>query len=40
MRAAARITRRTRLAIAASWPWADVLTSAFSNLAAPPRPTG
>jgi hypothetical protein len=40
---AARITRtarRTRLAIAADWPWADALTSAFSNLAALPRPTG
>jgi hypothetical protein len=40
---AARITRtarRTRLAIAADWPWADALTSAFINLAALPRPTG
>jgi hypothetical protein len=40
---AARITptaRRTRLAIAADWPWANALTSAFSNLAALPRPTG
>ena len=40
---AARITRtahRTRLAIAANWPWTDALTSAFSNLAALPRPTG
>jgi hypothetical protein len=40
---AARLTRtarRTRLAIAANWPWADTLTSAFSKLAALPRPTG
>jgi len=40
---AARITRtarRTRLAIAANWPWTDALTSAFSNLAALPRPAG
>ncbi|GLZ02519.1 IS1380 family transposase [Actinoplanes sp. NBRC 103695] len=40
---AARITRtarQTRLAIAANWPWTDALTSAFSNLAALPRPTG
>lgn len=40
---AARITRtarRTRLAIAANWPWAAALTSAFSNLAALPRPAG
>lgn len=40
---AARITRtarRTRLAIAADWPWTDALTSAFSRLAALPRPTG
>jgi hypothetical protein len=40
---AARITRtarRTRLAIAADWPWADALTSAFTNLAALPRPAG
>jgi hypothetical protein len=40
---AARITRtarRTRLAIAADWPWADALTSAFNNLTALPRPTG
>ena len=40
---AARITRtarRTRLAIAANWPWTDALTSAFSKLAALPRPTG
>jgi hypothetical protein len=38
---AARITptaRRTRLAIAADWPWANALTSAFSNLAALPPP--
>lgn len=38
---AARLTRtarRTRLAIAANWPWADALTSAFSKLAALPRP--
>ena len=34
---AARITRtapRTRLAIAANWPWTDALTSAFTKLAA------
>ncbi len=40
---AARITRtarRTRLAIAANWPWTDSLTSAFSKLMALPRPTG
>ncbi|WP_308036656.1 IS1380 family transposase [Actinoplanes sp. DH11] len=40
---AARITRtarRTRLAIAANWPWTDALTSAFTKLAALPRPTG
>ncbi|WP_341718840.1 IS1380 family transposase [Micromonospora sp. FIMYZ51] len=40
---AARITRtarRTRLAIAADWPWADALNSAFTNLTALPRPTG
>ena len=40
---AARITRtarRTRLAIAADWPWADALTSAFDRLTALPRPTG
>ncbi|MDP9792438.1 hypothetical protein J2S43_001014 [Catenuloplanes nepalensis] len=40
---AARLTRtarRTRLAIAADWPWTDALTSAFSRLAALPRPTG
>lgn len=40
---AARLTRtarRTRLAIAANWPWADALTSAFQRLAALPRPTG
>jgi hypothetical protein len=40
---AARITRtarRTRLAIAANWPWTDALTSAFNKLAALPRPTG
>lgn len=40
---AARITRtarRIRLAIAADWPWTDALTSAFSTLAALPRPTG
>jgi hypothetical protein len=40
---AARITRtarRTRLAIAADWPWVDALTSAFSNLTALPRPAG
>ena len=40
---AARLTRTartTRLAIAANWPWADALTSAFQRLAAMPRPTG
>nr|WP_312882550.1 IS1380 family transposase [Micromonospora polyrhachis] len=40
---AARITRtarRTRLAIANGWPWTDALTSAFTTLAALPRPTG
>jgi hypothetical protein len=40
---AARITRtarRTRLAIAANWPWTDALTSAFSKVMALPRPTG
>lgn len=40
---AARITRtarRTRLAIANGWPWTDALTSAFTALAALPRPTG
>ncbi|WP_406068013.1 IS1380 family transposase [Micromonospora sp. NBC_01638] len=40
---AARITRtarRTRVAIAANWPWTDALTSAFSKLMALPRPTG
>jgi hypothetical protein len=40
---AARITRtarRTRLAIAACWPWTDALTRAFSNLTALPRPAG
>ncbi|MGW0432748.1 IS1380 family transposase [Micromonospora sp. NPDC003197] len=39
---AARITRtarRTRLAIAANWPWTDALTRAFSKLAGLPRPT-
>jgi hypothetical protein len=40
---AARITRtarRTRLAIAADWPWTDALTGAFNRLAALPQPTG
>ncbi len=40
---AARITRtarQTRLAIAVNLPWTDALTSAFSHLAALPRPTG
>ncbi len=40
---AARITRtarRTRLAIAANWPWTDALTSAFTRLSALPLPTG
>ena len=40
---AARITRtarQTRLAVAADWPWTDTLTSAFSRLAALPRPAG
>jgi Transposase DDE domain group 1 len=38
---AARIThgaRRTRLRIAASWPWASELVNAFTRLAALPRP--
>jgi hypothetical protein len=38
---AARITRsarRTRLRIAASWPWADQLVTAFNQLAALPQP--
>jgi hypothetical protein len=38
---AARIThsgRRTRLRIAASWPWADAVTAAFTRLARLPRP--
>jgi Transposase DDE domain group 1 len=37
----ARITRsarRTRLRIAASWPWADHLAAAFARLQALPRP--
>lgn len=37
----ARITRsarRTRLRIAASWPWAEHLVTAFARLAALPRP--
>jgi len=40
---AARLTRtarRTRLAIAATWPWANALITAFRRLAALPRPTG
>ena len=40
---AARLTRtarRTRLAIAAGWPWANALITAFQRLAALPRPTG
>jgi hypothetical protein len=40
---AARLTRtarRTRLAIAADWPWTNALTSAFNRLAALPRPAG
>ena len=38
---AARITRtarRTRLRIAASWPWADQLAAAFARLHALPLP--
>lgn len=35
-----RTARRTRLAIAADWPWTEALTSAFSRLAALPRPAG
>ena len=38
---AARITRsarRTRLRIAAGWPWAAALVAAFTRLAALPRP--
>jgi hypothetical protein len=38
---AARITRsarRTRLRIAAGWPWADQLVTAFNRLAALPQP--
>ncbi|SCL17317.1 Transposase DDE domain-containing protein [Micromonospora inyonensis] len=40
---AARLTRtarRTRLAIAANWPWTNALTSAFHRLAGLPRPAG
>ena len=40
---AARITRtarRTRLAIAADWPWINALTSAFNRLATLPQPAG
>lgn len=40
---AARITRtarRTRLRIAASWPWADAVADAFTRLARLPRPAG
>ncbi|WP_433134500.1 IS1380 family transposase [Micromonospora sp. CA-240977] len=40
---AARITRtarRTRLAIAADWPWTNALTSAFNRLATLPQPAG
>lgn len=40
---AARLTRtarRTRLAIAANWPWTKALTNAFHRLAGLPRPTG
>jgi hypothetical protein len=38
---AARITRtarKTRLRISAHWPWAADLVTAFTRLAAPPRP--
>jgi hypothetical protein len=35
-----RTARRTRLAIADHWPWADALTSAFTRLDALPRPAG
>jgi hypothetical protein len=40
---AARIThsaRRTRLRIAASWPWAKAVAAAFTRLAQLPRPVG
>jgi hypothetical protein len=40
---AARLTRtarRTRLAIAADWPWTNALTSAFNRLTGLPRPGG
>ncbi len=40
---AARITRtarRTRLAIAANWPWTDALTRAFNTLTGLPQPAG
>jgi hypothetical protein len=40
---AARITRtarRTHLAIAEHWPWTDALVTAFTRLAALPRPAG
>jgi hypothetical protein len=40
---AARLTRtarRTRLAIAATWPWTNAVTSAFHRLAGLPRPAG
>jgi hypothetical protein len=44
-RSAARTTparpsrgRRTRLRIAASWPWTDSLAAAFTRLASLPRP--
>jgi hypothetical protein len=41
LQVAARITRsgrRTRLRIAAHWPWADHLVTAFARLTALPRP--
>jgi hypothetical protein len=40
---AARLTRtarRTRLRIAASWPWAHAIAAAFTRLAQLPRPAG
>ncbi|HKT02742.1 MAG TPA: hypothetical protein VJT31_24695 [Rugosimonospora sp.] len=33
-----RLARRTRLRIAETWPWAAQLTTAFTRLAALPRP--
>jgi hypothetical protein len=36
----ARTARQARLAIAAGWPWTTALVTAFTRLAALPRPTG